>query len=86
MGCCEDRPTSPTRWKGTILGGHQPTSLDGGEGPRWGGGLRVGWGRVEVERWRERRRNEDETEGVTHVTHVVTPLPPNDNGRVLCQD
>jgi len=38
MGGCEDRPTSPTRWRGTILGGHQPTSLDGGEGPRWGGG------------------------------------------------
>jgi len=35
------------------MGGHQPTSLDGGEGPRWGGGLsmRVGWGRIEVEMW-----------------------------------
>jgi len=33
-------------WRGTIMGGHQPTSLDGGEGPRWGGGLsmHVGWG------------------------------------------
>ena len=34
----------------------------------------------------ERRRNEDETEGITHVTCVETPLPPNDNGRVLCQE
>jgi hypothetical protein len=33
----------------------------------------------------ERERNEDETEGVTHVTYVETPLPPNDNGRVWCQ-
>jgi len=33
----------------------------------------------------ERERNEDKTEGVTHVTHVKTPLPPNDNDRVLCQ-
>ena len=33
----------------------------------------------------ERERNEDETEGVTDVTHVKTPLPPNDNGRVWCQ-
>jgi hypothetical protein len=32
----------------------------------------------------ERERNEDETEGVTHVTHVETPLPLNDNGRALC--
>jgi len=24
----------------------------------------------------ERERNEDETEGITHVTHVETPLPP----------
>jgi len=33
----------------------------------------------------ERERNEDETEGVTHVTHVET-LPPNDNSRVFCQE
>ena len=24
----------------------------------------------------ERERNEDETEGIMHVTHVETPLPP----------
>jgi hypothetical protein len=35
MGCCEDQPTSPTRWRGIILGGHLPTSLNGGEGRRW---------------------------------------------------
>ena len=34
----------------------------------------------------ERGTNEDETEGVTHVTHVETPLPPNDNGRVFGQE
>ena len=44
MGCCKDRPTSPTRWRGMILGGHQPTSLNGGEGPRWGGGHNNGDG------------------------------------------
>ena len=72
-----------------ILGGHQPTSLDGGEGPRWGGGLsmRVGWGRIEVEGWRWWRwKDEGKTEGITHVTRVETPLPPNDNGHILCQE
>ena len=33
-----------------------------------------------------RERNEEETEGVTHVTHVETLLPPNDNGCILCQE
>ena len=32
----------------------------------------------------ERERNEDETEGVTYVTNIETPLPLNDNGRALC--
>ena len=49
-----------------------------GLGANWGGEVEV----VEA----ERERNEDETEGVTHVTHVKSPLPPTDNGRVLCQD
>ena len=34
----------------------------------------------------ERGRSEDEIEGVTHVTHVETPLSPTDNGRILCQE
>ena len=32
----------------------------------------------------ERERNEDKTEGVTHVTNIETLLPLNDNGRALC--
>jgi len=34
MGC-KDQATSPRWWRASILGGHRPTSLNGGEGPRW---------------------------------------------------
>jgi len=34
----------------------------------------------------ERQRNKDETEGIMHVMYIETPVPPNDNGRILCQE